>query len=345
MASVEFGSLGASMSWPLLAVACAVVAILSWAATWAVLRLLIRFGIYDRPNARSSHGRPKPRGGGLALVPVLAVAWIAAVNWLGAAPPGFWTLLFAATALAVVFWIDDLRNLPVALRLMVQALAVGIGIAAMDGAGPVFQGLLPPLLDRLATGILWLWFINLFNFMDGIDGISGVEAGSLGVGLVLVGAVSAWPGAQVALPALLAAATLGFLVWNWAPAKLFLGDVGSVPLGYLLGWLLLTAAASGAWAPALILPLYYLADATLTLLKRAVRGVRVWQPHREHYYQRAVQGGASHGQVAARVLACNLVLVLMAIVAAGGQVWLALAASAVAVAVLLAILGRDLKKK
>ncbi|MHA1152658.1 MAG: MraY family glycosyltransferase [Alphaproteobacteria bacterium] len=328
------------MSWLFLLIASAVVALLSWAATWAVLRSLIRFEVYDRPNPRSSHEQAKPRGGGLALLPVLLIAWIAAASWLAAAPLGFWSVLSAAAVLAVLSWFDDLRGLPVALRLAVQALAVGLGIAAMEGAGPVFQGLLPPLLDRLAAGLLWLWFVNLFNFMDGIDGIAGVEAGSLGLGLVLVGAVAAWPGIHVALPALLAAATLGFLVWNWAPAKLFLGDVGSVPLGYLLGWLLLTAAMNGAWAPALILPLYYLADATITLLRRAARGARVWQAHREHFYQRAVQGGASHGRVAGQVLACNAVLIILAVVAAHGSVWPALLLSAGAVAALLALFGR-----
>ncbi len=339
------------MSWPILVFACVAVALLSWAATGAVLRGLIRFKVYDRPNARSSHQDPKPRGGGLALVPVLLFAWIAAAEWLGAAPPGFWPVLAAAAGLAVVSWIDDLKSLPVVLRLAVQALAVGIGVVALgdlggdSGAdsGPVFHGLLPLFLDRLLAALLWLWFINLFNFMDGIDGIAGVEAGSLGVGLVLVGAVAAGPGApgvNLALPALLAAASLGFLVWNWAPAKLFLGDVGSVPLGYLLGWLLLAAATNGAWAPALILPLYYLADATLTLLKRAARGAKVWQAHREHFYQRAVQGGASHGRVAAQVLACNAVLIVLAVVAARGSVWPALVASAAAVAALLIILER-----
>lgn len=331
------------MSWPILVSACVAVALLSWAATWAILRSLIRFELYDRPNPRSSHQRPKPRGGGLALVPVLLIAWIAAVGWFGAAPPGFWPVLSAAAVLAVVSWIDDLRSLPVVLRLAVQALAVGIGVAAMgatDGTGPVFQGLLPPLLDRLAAGLLWLWFVNLFNFMDGIDGIAGVEAGSLGIGLMVVGAVAAWPGANLVLPALLAAAVLGFLVWNWAPAKLFLGDVGSVPLGYLLGWLLLTAAANGAWAPALILPLYYLADATITLARRAARGAKVWRAHREHFYQRAVQGGASHGQVAGQVLACNAILVLLATAATGARVWPAVAAAVVAVALLLGVLER-----
>ncbi len=329
------------MSWPILSISFAAVALLSWAATWAVLRALVRFGVYDRPNPRSSHEQAKPRGGGLALLPVLLIAWIAAASWLGAVPTGFWAVVSAAAVLAVVSWIDDLRSLPVVLRLAVQVLAVGLALAAMDGAGPVFQGLLPPLLDRLAAGFLWLWFVNLFNFMDGIDGIAGVEAGSLGLGLMLVGAVAAWPGIHVALPALLVAATLGFLVWNWAPAKLFLGDVGSVPLGYLLGWLLLVAAMNGAWAPALILPLYYLADATITLARRGARGAKVWRAHREHFYQRAVQGGASHGRVAAQVLACNATLVVLAVLAAaGGWAWPMLAAGAASVAVLLAILER-----
>ncbi len=326
------------MFWTNLAVACAAVAILSWAATLAVLRSLIRFEVYDRPNARSSHEQARPRGGGLALLPVLLIAWIAAASWLGS-PPGFWSVVSSVAVLAGVSWIDDLKNLPVVQRLAVQALAVGLGIAAMEGAGPVFQGLLPPLLDRLAAALLWLWFVNLFNFKDGIDGIAGVEASSLGIGLVLVGAVLAWPGVQVALPALLAAATLGFLAWNWAPAKLFLGDVGSVPLGYLLGWLLLVAAADGAWAAALILPLYFLADATITLIKRGARGAKIWQAHREHFYQRAAQGGASHAWVAAQVLACNAVLIVLAVVAARGSVWPALLASAGVVAALLARLG------
>ena len=123
------------MSWPILFIACAVAAFLSWAATWAVLRCLIRFEVYDRPNSRSSHERTRPRGGGLALLPILLIAWIAAAGWFGAAPPGFWPVLSAAAVLAVVSWIDDLRSLPVVLRLAVQALGVGIGVAAMADAG------------------------------------------------------------------------------------------------------------------------------------------------------------------------------------------------------------------
>lgn len=137
-----------------------------------------------------------------------------------------------------------------------------------------------------------------------------------------------------------AAAALGFLRWNWHPARVFLGDVGSVPLGYLLGWLLLELACRGAWAPALILPLYFLADGGLTLLGRIARGKQFWRAHREHFYQRATQGGLGHGHAVASVIALDLVLIGLALWAAEARPWLPLILAGVAVALLLAYFGR-----
>ncbi|MCC7166133.1 MAG: hypothetical protein IT565_01035, partial [Rhodospirillales bacterium] len=131
----------------------------------------------------------------------------------------------------------------------------------------------------------------------------------------------------------------GFLVWNWAPARIFLGDVGSVPLGYLLGWLLLLLAARGWWAAALILPGAYLADATLTLLKRIARREKIWQAHRSHFYQRAVQQGLGHGAVALRFLIANLLLIGLAVLSLGEPL-LALGLAAIVVAALLVHLAR-----
>ncbi|MBV9152819.1 MAG: hypothetical protein JO204_13685, partial [Alphaproteobacteria bacterium] len=182
----------------------------------------------------------------------------------------------------------------------------------------------------------WLWFVNLFNFMDGIDGLAGVEAAAIGVGLLLFAAVGSEmdPGLAAA-PAAIAAAALGFLVWNWAPARIFLGDVGSVPLGYLLGFLLLDQAARGHWEIALILPLYFLADATITLLRRLLRGERVWEAHRSHFYQRAVQRGFGHAAVVQRVVVANIVLIGCGWAAANGWPILGLAAAGITVIVLL----------
>ncbi len=128
-------------------------------------------------------------------------------------------------------------------------------------------------------------------------------------------------------------------MWNWAPARIFLGDVGSVPLGYLLGFLLLDVAARGHWKIALILPLYFLADATLTLVRRLLRGERVWQAHRQHFYQRAVQRGLGHAAVVRRVIAADLILIGCGWAAENGWGLAALAAAAMVVAALLASLA------
>ena len=246
-------------------------------------------------------------------------AWVLAVVWLGAAPPAFAAVMVGLAMLAVISWLDDIKGgMPVAARLTVQAVAVTLALATFQDAGLVFQGMLPPVFDRLVAALLWMWFINLFNFMDGIDGISGVETISLGVGLALVAWLAGFAASLVALPALLAAAAVGFLAWNWQPAKIFLGDVGSVPLGFLLGWLLLVAAAQGQWMAAVILPLIYLADTTITLARRLMRGETVWRAHRKHFYQRAVRAGASHAEVATKVLVCNGALVALAIAATVG---------------------------
>ena len=183
-------------------------------------------------------------------------------------------------------------------------------------SGSVFQGLLGPWLDTVFAAIVWLWFINLFNFMDGIDGIAGVEAIGIGIGLYAIGAVFMPIAANYGQGLTIASAMAGFLVWNWQPARIFLGDVGSIPLGFLLGWLLLDLAANGLWQAALILPLYYLADASLTLLRRLLRGAVIWQAHREHCYQLAVQRGRKHSTVAGAVALVNAVLVGLAFVAA-----------------------------
>ena len=316
-------------------------AVAAWLATAAVRWLLIRYAVFDRPNERSSHTAPTPRGGGVGLLFAICGAWALAVTWLGDALPAFAAVMVGMALLVVISWLDDVRGgMPVAARLAVQAIAVALALVAFQDAGLVFQGILPLVLDRLVAALLWLWFINLFNFMDGIDGISGVETISLGGGLALVAWFAGLAAPYIALPALLGAAALGFLAWNWQPAKVFLGDVGSVPLGFLLGWLLLNTAAQGQWLAAAILPLYYLADATITLVCRLVRGETVWRAHRGHFYQQAVRGGESHAQVAAKVLVINGILVALAIAAVFEHPWIAAVGAAGAVAVLLLYFGR-----
>jgi len=313
------------------------VAVASWLATWLVLKLLRRLEIVDRPNRRSSHSAPTPRGGGLALVGCLLVSGALAAQLLPA-PEGMAWLLAGTLILAAVSWADDLGHLSAALRLAVQALCVLPTLLVLCGGAAVFQGLLPPVLDKGIAVLLWLWFINLYNFMDGIDGLSATESMTLGFGLAAVAALTGVL-QPLAVPGVIAgAAALGFFCWNRPPAKIFQGDVGAVPLGFFFGGLLLWAAAQGHWAVAVVLPLYYLVDATWTLLRRAARGGRFWEPHREHTYQRAVQAGLSHGAVVFRIFLCNLALVAAAVLAAAGRPLAALGLAAAAVAAVMAAL-------
>ncbi len=328
------------MSMPALAALCLAVFAAVLAGTRLVLAVLSRRAILDHPNERSSHSVPTPRGGGLAVVPVLIAAWVVAAAW-GAAPLAPTLILCGlALALGALSWIDDLNHLSPLWRLLGQAAAVTAALLAVPPPAPYFGGLLPGPLDAVAAGLLWVWYINLFNFMDGIDGISGVEAATSGAGVAVVAILAGLGPMLPAFGLTLAAATLGFLWWNWQPARIFLGDVGSVPLGFAIGWLLLTTAAHGQGAAALILPLYYLADATLTLGRRALRRERIWRPHREHFYQQAVQCGASHARVSASILIVDGLLVFLAAAAVWGWTGSALAGAALLVAALLIFLRR-----
>lgn len=314
--------------------------LLSLGGTWLALGWLRRRAILDMPNERSSHQIPTPRGGGVGLLAGLIPAWLILLPIVGEAERmGFLAVVLGALALAAISFLDDRRGLPPLPRLAGQILAVAVALSLVPDERLAFQGLLPLWLDRCAAGFAWLWFVNLFNFMDGIDGITGVEASSVGVGLALVAFFSG-PYLDVGLGLAVAGAALGFLVWNWSPAKLFMGDVGSIPLGFVIGWLLLSAAFDGAWAAAIILPGYYWADATLTLLRRAARGEKVWRAHRSHFYQRAVQAGASHATVATSVLNANVGLVVLAAFVAIDHPWIGIAAAAFLVANLLRRLAR-----
>ena len=297
--------------------------------TRLLIPILRRSNLLDRPNERSLHAVPVPRGGGAAAVGAILLAWFV-LFLLGEAAAASLIILFGALFLGLVSAIDDWRGLPPAPRLLAQAAAVAAGLFALS-----LERAIPTAPLFLALhGVLWLWFVNLFNFMDGIDGLAASEAAAVAFGLfLLLGAASSL------LAAAIAGAALGFLIWNWAPARIFLGDVGSIPLGYLLGFLLIGLAQRGEWQAALILPLYFLADASLTLARRLLRGERVWRAHREHFYQQGVRGGLAHADVVKRVLLADLLLILCAYAAEQGWGALALALAALVVALLIAALA------
>ena len=313
--------------------------IASWAGTWAMTRWLTRRGIFDHPSERSSHDRPVPKGAGAAVITVLLVIWIA-LALLGLVPRGILGISGLAFVLAAVSWRNDLNDLSVTLRLAVQVAAVIVALLGWPGRGLLLQGLVPGWLDQTLTAVAWIWFINLFNFMDGADGMTGVESIVIGLGVAVIGAFTGFgPEGYLLLGVSLAAVAAGFLPWNWHPARVFLGDVGSVPLGFVAAWLLLELAGHGYWAPALLLTLYYVSDATLTLVRRLVTGEPFWRAHNTHFFQRALGRDGNHAAVVGLVLGGSVALALAAVAA----IWwpaFALCAGAAITAALMSALNR-----
>lgn len=218
----------------------------------------------------------------------------------------------ACIFLAAVGAADDIRPVPVLPRLLLQAVAIATVVATIPTDLQIIP-VLPLWLERGLVLIAGLWFVNLVNFMDGLDWMTVSETVPIATALALLGFLGALSPTETIVAATLGGAMLGFAPFNRPVAKVFLGDVGSLPIGLLVGWCLLELAYRGQFIAALILPLYYLADATVTMLRRLVAGERIWTAHRSHFYQRATDNGFSVFGVVSAVFVLNLGLVALAI--------------------------------
>jgi len=285
------------------------------AVTWWVRRMALARGLLDFPNARSSHSQPTPRGGGLAIVIAsgtgvcgLAACRIVDVDLAIA-------IIGGGLPIAWIGFLDDRGSLSATVRFLVHVSAASWAIYMLGGVPPMQVGhrtLDPGIAGDVFAAVAIVWVVNLFNFMDGIDGLAASEVifvAAAGAALGLIGGMSpAVPAAALTV----AAAGCGFLVWNWPPAKIFMGDVGSGYLGYVIATLALaTARESPAGAYSwLILGAVFFVDATVTLVRRMLRGERVHLAHRSHAYQRLARRWGGHLPVTAAVWAINLLWLL-----------------------------------
>ncbi len=294
------------MSEPLVP-ALAVAFLVALAAISALRRSAVAHLLVDEPNERSLHGLPTPRIGGLGLLagalPVTVAFASAEAGWIAG----------LAMVVAIVSAIDDARSLPVATRLAAHLVAAVLAVAVV---GPPAGGLGVAIGAALAIA----WMANLYNFMDGADGLAG---GMAAIGFATFALAAHRAGApDVALFAgALAAAALAFLVFNFPPASLFMGDAGSVPLGFLagvLGWQGVARGLWPAWFPVLVFS-PFIVDATLTLVRRLLAREAVWKAHRSHYYQRLVLGGWSHRRLAFAQWAVMAAAGASALAASGGS--------------------------
>ena len=293
-----------SLAWIL---ACTIPAVASAALIALLRRSALTRALADVPNERSLHGEPRPRVGGIGVMAASLPIALALAGRELALP------LALALLLAVVSAADDRRSLPIALRLAVH---VGAAVAIAFAAAASF-GVVAVACAALAIA----WMTNLFNFMDGADGLAG------GMGVIGFAALATGAGMAGDLPlawtcACLASACSGFLLHNFPPARVFMGDAGSIPLGFLAGALGVIGAARGAWPPWFPVLAFapFIADASLTLLRRASRREPFWRAHRTHAYQRLVLSGWTHRRLALRgyaLMALSSVCALVALRASG----------------------------
>ncbi len=270
---------------------------------WLMLAWLLRRGRLpmDHPNERSLHATPMPRIGGLGIMAGVggAVVWLASAGVLQAALP----VVLAAFALAALSVVDDVRGLPAGVRFLAHFVVAVACLLALGLSGWAL------VLGTLAV----VWMTNLYNFMDGSDGLAGGMA-ALGFGAL---ALAAWLGDAPGLAALcasIAAAALAFLRFNFPPAQVFMGDAGSIPLGFLAAALGIVGVRQDVWPWLFPLLVFspFIVDASVTLARRGLSGEKIWRAHRSHYYQRVVLLGASHRQLALAAYGLMLAMVALA---------------------------------
>lgn len=299
-----------------------VISVLTFASllTLGAYMLFGKMALLAEPEERSNHAKPVITGVGVGFMTAI-LGFLMVVN----APT---PIILGGIVLLIVSVMDDRASLPASKRLGFQAIAVILAIHIFDGS--VFGGLFPVWLDISLSAFLWLWMINLTNFMDGIDELTVMQGVGICGGIVVLTLFFSVMPQPVEIDALvIALGLISFYPWNRHPARCFMGDAGSIPLGFLFGYLLLSLCSHGLWQVALILPAYYLTDATLTLFKRALRREKLWQAHSTHFYQQAVRAGRSHRWVAHHVGILNLALIGLAALALylPLQGWMAVAAA------------------
>ncbi len=310
---------------------CMVIAFFGgWIGTRAVRGIALKRNVIDVPNERSSHSVPTPRGGGLAVIGVMSLLLIALIAF-GGLGPVWLAILVPALAVSATGWWDDASGLSAGFRLLVQmgmaVVALGL-LASLDtmvnpsGLSLGFVTLNSSVLVFPFLLLFVVWLTNLYNFMDGIDGILATQGATVGVSA----AVLAWIASEPELAsfyATVAAALSGFLILNWSPAKIFMGDVGSAFLGFIFSLAAILGAALGdlGFPAAIVLHAMFIGDATYTLIRRLLRGQKPHQAHRSHFYQHMTRMGWTHARVSLLFGAINL-LVLLPLAWAMEKLWI-----------------------
>ncbi len=287
--------------------------------TRILIKKLSYLGVVDKPGDRRAHKKITPRGGGLSVVAVLIIGFIAFEYLSTNVFIESQKIIPIFSLIAAISFLDDLKTIRVFFRLITHLICAGLSIYLFLYPRLLFHGLFPMGIDFILATICLVGFLNIYNFLDGIDGITAAESIHLSITLLILCYLRFNTIINVnfiiAIATITLACSIGFLIFNWHPAMIFLGDVGSISLGFLIGLCLLLISASTIelFIASGIASLYYIADGSLTIFIRLINKERIWQPHLKHFFQKAIKKGMTQKQVVHRIIICNSLLMVFSI--------------------------------
>lgn len=301
----------------------AILGIIALITALVMTKLLIyvmpKFGIVDVPSKRRAHSKITPRGGGLAFVLIYSILLPVFEYFItGSIEDSIIVLQIFIPISIVSFW-DDISHVMIPLRLLIHILCSCLAVMWLVHPSPILHYEIPVYLDLAIGTFALLTFLNIYNFMDGIDGITVSQSLHYSLTILLLCFVryDIIPNVDMVIvtAVIIGGWSLGFIYFNWQPAKIFLGDVGSISLGFLIGVCLLTIASGSVklFAACVIASLYYIADGGMTILIRIVKGEKIWEPHLQHFFQKSVKNGRSHKRTVKRIMKCNVLLMFLAV--------------------------------
>jgi len=283
--------------------------VISLATIKITIKILTKTKTLDIPNERSSHNIPTPKGAGLGIIATLLIIYYTFF------PITDFLFTGAVLILTILSFMNDNKQISIVIRLIVQIALTIIVLIFWPPLKDVvlLNGIIPLWLENIIIFLLIIWLINLFNFMDGIDGISGIQCIIIGIGVgsSLYLSQGVYELEQI-VAGFIAGSGLAFLLWNWQPARIFLGDAGSIPLGFINAVLILLLCKNDLWYVAIIINNYYFFDASITLLRRIKMRKKPWKAHKDHFYQKAIQNGYSHSKVCKIIAMHGMLLICLA---------------------------------
>ncbi|MFK7967872.1 MAG: UDP-phosphate alpha-N-acetylglucosaminyltransferase [Rickettsiaceae bacterium] len=279
--------------------------------------IMSKLNIVDKPSKRRVHSRVTPRGGGIAFVITFCLLFpMFEYLCLGTFYNSGNVISIFLPITLVSFW-DDVSEIPIAFRLLIHTLCSVLAVMWLIHPHRILHSELSLNIDLIIGSFALLTFLNVYNFLDGIDGITISESIHLSFTILILCILkhdiipNVWTIITVAC--IILGWSCGFILFNWQPASIFIGDVGSIGIGFIIGICLLTVASGSdrLFAACVISSLYYIADGGLTLLIRLIKGEKIWQPHLQHFFQKAVKKGENHKTVVLRIIQCNFILMLL----------------------------------